>query len=213
MRSYLLLEKADHLRPTGIERDTFPPSMVEAFLRRYTISGEVVLDPFAGFGTTLIVAEQLGRRAVGIEFHADRADYIAGRIGDTSRIVHGDSRQIDELGIESCDFCITSPPYMHRNDTEDPLQGYTVPGAGYEAYLAGLAEIFGKVRMVLKPDAVCVVNVANIKRFDGITTLAWDVGRTLSDVMTFEGEVVVCWGDDENVFGYDHEYCLVFRNA
>ena len=213
MKSYLLLDKADHLRPTGIERDTFPPSMVEAFLRRHTIAGETVLDPFAGFGTTLVVAEQMGRRAVGVEYLEDRASYIAGRIGDGARIVHGDSRRIDELGLPTCDFCITSPPYMNRKDTEDALQSYTVEGDGYESYLVGLADVFRRVRSVLKPDAVCIVNVANMKRWDGITLLAWDVGRVLSDVMTFEGEVVVCWGDDENVFGYDHEYCLVYRNV
>lgn len=212
MRSYLLLEKADHLRSEGIERDTFPPSLVEVFVRRYSASGELVLDPFAGFGTTLIVAEQLGRRAAGVEWHADRASYIDRRTSDDAIVVHGDSRRIDELGLPPADFVITSPPYMNRGDAEDPLQGYDFPGSGYEAYLAGLQDVFARLRTVLKPDRVCVVNVANMKRFDGITTLAWDIGRALSDVMTFEGEVVICWQDDENVFGYDHEYCLVFRN-
>ncbi len=215
MRSYLLLEKADHLRPEGIERDTFPPSMVEVFLRRYTISGEMVLDPFAGFGTTLVVAEKLGRRSTGVEWHEDRAAYVARQIGESAQIIHGDTRRIDELDLPLADFVITSPPYMNRNDTEDPLQGYTVPGSGYDSYLAGLQDIFGRLRSVLKPEGVCVVNVANMKRWDGLTTLAWDVGRVLCDVMTFEGEVIVCWQDpdpDGNVFGYDHEYCLVFRN-
>jgi DNA modification methylase len=213
LKSYLLLEKADHLRPEGIERDTFPPSMVEAFLRRYTLTDELVLDPFAGFGTTLLVAEKLGRCSIGVEWHEDRAAYIGRHIGSSARIVHGDSRVVDELGLPVADFVITSPPYMNRKDTEDPLQGYTVPGTGYDSYLAGLQDIFRRLRNVLKPEGVCVVNVANMKRWDGLTTLAWDVGRALSDVMAFDGEVVVCWQDDENVFGYDHEYCLVFRNA
>ena len=212
MRSYLLLEKAEHLRPEGIERDTFPPSMVEVFVRRYSASGELVLDPFAGFGTTLIVAERLGRRAAGVEWHDDRAAYIDRRTSDNAVVIQGDSRRIDELGLPPADFVITSPPYMNRGDTEDPLQGYDVPGTGYDAYIAGLQDIFARLRSVLKPDRVCVVNVANMKRHDGLTTLAWDVAGALSDVMTFEGEVVVCWQDDENVFGYDHEYCLVFRN-
>jgi hypothetical protein len=56
------------------------------------------------------------------------------------------------------------------------------------------------------------VNVSNINRYDGRTMLAWDVARALSDVMTFEGEVVIGWTDDDHVFGYDHEYCLIFRN-
>jgi DNA modification methylase len=228
VRSYLLLEKADHLRPEGIERDTFPPSMVEAFVRRYSASGELVLDPFAGFGTTLVVAEQLGRRAAGVEWHIDRASYIDRQTSDHAIIIYGDSRKIDELGLPPADFVITSPPYMNRGDEQDPLQGYEVAGEGYDAYLSRLQDVFRRLGSVLKPDRFCVVNVANMKRHDGLTTLAWDVGRALSDVMTFEGEVVVCWQDGEtatsgargaplseigSVFGYDHEYCLVFRNS
>lgn len=213
MKTYLTLDKADHQRPGGVERDTFPPALVEAFLKRYTITDELVLDPFAGFGTTLVVAERMGRRSIGVEFLEDRANYIRGRIGPSSSIVHGDSRRIDELGLPAADFCITSPPYMCRNDTEDPLQGYTVPGSGYEAYLDGLKDVFGRMRRVLKAGALCVANVSNIKRHDGLTTLAWDIGGALSDVMHFEGEVIVCWTDDDHDWGYDHEYCLLFRNS
>jgi hypothetical protein len=101
---------------------------------------------------------------------------------------------------------------MHRNDTEDPLQGYSVPGSGYENYLDGIQDIFRRLRSVLKPDAVSVVNVSNIDRWDGLTTLAWDVARAISLEMVMEKELIVCWDDDDRTFGYDHEYCLVFRN-
>lgn len=212
MNTYLVLEKAEHERPDGIERDTFPPAMVEAFLRPYTISGEIVLDPFAGFGTTMRVAESMGRRSIGIEFLEDRYDYIASWAGPLAQVIHGDSRRIDELGLETADLCITSPPYMHRNDPQDPLQGYTVDGSGYDAYLDGIQDIFRRVGTVLKPDARCIVNVCNIDRYDGLTTLAWDVARSVSEVMTLEKEIVVCWRDTDHTFGYDHEYCLVFRN-
>jgi DNA modification methylase len=46
------------------------PMAVEVARRAIRLStwpGEVVLDPFAGSGTTLVAARQLGRRAVGIE--------------------------------------------------------------------------------------------------------------------------------------------------
>jgi DNA modification methylase len=212
MRTYLVLKRAEHVRPSGIERDTFPPALVETFVKRYTISGELVLDPFAGFGTTLLVCDALGRRSIGVEFLSERADFIRGRIGALATIVHGDSRRIDELRLEPADMLITSPPYMHRGDTEDPLQGYTAPGRGYDSYLDGLRDIFARTRSVLKPDAPCIVNVSNIDRWDGLTLLAWDVARALAEVMHLEKEIVVCWDDDDHGFGYDHEYCLVFRN-
>ena len=210
MKTFLTFEKGNHPRPGGIERDVFPEALVETFLKRYTIAGELVLDPFAGFGTTLVVAERMGRRAIGVEFLEDRADYVRGRT--QQQVIQGDSRRIDELGLPTVDFCITSPPYMCRNDTEDPLQGYTVPGTGYDAYIAGLVDIYTRLKSVVRPDGVLVVNVSNIKRYDGLTTLAWDVGTALSTVLEFEGETVICWDDTDEAFGYDHEYCLVFRN-
>ncbi len=41
----------------------------------------MVLDPFAGSGTTLAVARRLGRRAVGIELQADYVAMIRRRVG------------------------------------------------------------------------------------------------------------------------------------
>jgi DNA modification methylase len=50
----------------------------------------VVLDPFAGAGTTLLKAKQLGRRFVGVELNAEYADMARARVGldvdDVSRI-------------------------------------------------------------------------------------------------------------------------------
>jgi len=44
-----------------------PVEVARRAIRLSTWPGEVVLDPFAGSGTTLLAARQLGRRAVGIE--------------------------------------------------------------------------------------------------------------------------------------------------
>jgi hypothetical protein len=44
------------------------------------------------------------------------------------------------------------------------------------------------------------------------TPLAWDIGREGSQVLYFEGEVVVTWQPTYG-FGYDHSYCRVFTAA
>lgn len=50
---------------------TFPPALVEPCVLTSSRPGEMVLDPFAGSGTTALVAGRLGRRFVGVELHPE----------------------------------------------------------------------------------------------------------------------------------------------
>ncbi len=59
----------------------FPLELPRRFVRLYTAPGDTVLDPFAGSGTTLAAARELGRRAVGYELNADFRPVIEGRVG------------------------------------------------------------------------------------------------------------------------------------
>jgi len=56
----------------------------------------IVLDPFAGAGTTLLKAKELGRRFVGVELNAEYADMARARVGlspeDPSRVRDDDSQ-------------------------------------------------------------------------------------------------------------------------
>ena len=48
---------------------TFPPKLIEPCILAGCPSGGLVLDPFAGSGTTIQVAQQLGRQGVGVELN------------------------------------------------------------------------------------------------------------------------------------------------
>lgn len=58
-----------------------PEAVLERIIRAATNPGELVLDPFAGSGTTLAVAKKLGRRAFGCElspaYHAAVVERLA----------------------------------------------------------------------------------------------------------------------------------------
>lgn len=47
--------------------------------------GDIVLDPFAGTGTTLVVAEQTGRKSIGIEIDPENTECIKNRLKQIRR--------------------------------------------------------------------------------------------------------------------------------
>ena len=50
-------------------------------------AGDLVLDPFAGTGSTLIAAQQLGLSAVGIEIDATYCEAARCRLGQLSEAI------------------------------------------------------------------------------------------------------------------------------
>jgi DNA modification methylase len=56
-----------------------PVALVADAIKDGSRSGDLVLDPFGGFGSTLIAAEKTGRRARLIEFDPLRCDRIIRR--------------------------------------------------------------------------------------------------------------------------------------
>jgi len=186
----------------------YPNELVEYFVREFSHPGDVVLDPFAGYGTTLKVAERLDRVAFGVELEPAKVAWVRESLLHPEHLYQADARNLSALSLPPVTLAMTSPPYMNWGDTEDPLSAYQVEGNGYEAYLQELSGVFRQVRSLLKPNGRLVIEVANLKSRGHVTTLAWDIGRSVADLMRFEGEIVVCW--DRYGYGYDHSYCLVY---
>lgn len=65
----------------GAHFATFPPKLIEPCILAGSRSGDVVLDPFFGSGTTALVARQHGRRCIGIELNADYIQIAQRRLG------------------------------------------------------------------------------------------------------------------------------------
>lgn len=59
----------------------FPEQLVEVPLKATCPIGGIVLDPFAGTGTTLVVAQRLGRHGVGIDLSDDYLQVARERLG------------------------------------------------------------------------------------------------------------------------------------
>ena len=124
---------------------SFPPDMVERFIKFFTKEGETVFDPFVGTGSTLVAAYNLRRNSIGIELNPEFYENARKRIERlqgqqdlfgtyTMRIIHGDAMEMDSMGIPEVDFCITSPPYAdmlrHSRGNVDSVQKMRLK-AGY----------------------------------------------------------------------------------
>jgi DNA modification methylase len=184
---------------------------VEYCVNTYSEKGQVVFDPFAGFGTSLLVAEELGRIGYGIEYSKSKADYVHRLLEHPERLIHGDSRKLMEYDLPWIDLCFTSPPYTNQADTENPFVDYRQRGFDYPSYLEEMGNIFSQVSQKMKPSGRLVIEASNLKKNAEVTTLAWDIARGVSRHFHFDGETVICW--EEYGYGYNHSYCLVFSKA
>jgi site-specific DNA-methyltransferase (adenine-specific) len=63
-------------------------SVIRPLVEAFSPPGGIVLDPFAGSGSTLVAAALTGRRAVGIELEAKYTDLIQRRLAGVERYCH-----------------------------------------------------------------------------------------------------------------------------
>ena len=221
MKPYLLL-RADELaaeRPAGQLDDVhFTESLAASVVEDATSVGDLVLDPFAGYGTTLAVATRLGRSAVGVELLAEHAA-LCRRRAPAATVVEGDARKLGDAlaGVvdQPVDLVLTSPPYMTAvGHPENALTGYATDDGHYPTYLREMSEVFTQVARLLRTGGHAVVNVANLVSAgpagDVLTPLAWDVGRVVAEHLTFRGETFLCW--DRHPPGHAGDYLLWFTN-
>ncbi len=220
VKPYLLLYAADLAaqRPAGQVDDVhFTEALAASVIEDVTGPGDLVLDPFAGYGTTPAVAARLGRRALGVELLQEHVDLACARLthepnGRLARVVQGDACDlVAQVGLTpgSVDLVLSSPPYMTMiGHPENPLNGYATNDGDYSTYLHDLGDVFDQVATLLRPGGHVVLNVANVVHDDVVTPLAWDVARVVGKRLTFLGETFLCW--DAHPPGLAGDYLLWF---
>ena len=66
------------------EKTKYPTQKPEELLRKLILAaskpGDIILDPFSGSGTTLVTAEQLGRKWIGCEMNEEYNSWAINRI-------------------------------------------------------------------------------------------------------------------------------------
>lgn len=105
----------------------FPETLAQEFIEFFTSRGQVVFDPMAGTGSTLVAALRAGRHSWGIELNPTYAAIACQVIAEErqalgkaaqglqAELITGDAAQAASLLVEQqaplFDYVLTSPPY------------------------------------------------------------------------------------------------------
>lgn len=193
----------------------FPSALAEKLIKTYTRdNGEVIFDPFAGVGSTLIAAKKLNKKGLGIELNQEFVRIIKERLSQTildkkratykSEIFCGDAKRIAEyVKNESVDLCINSPPYwdiLNQKRTVDnrKIGNYSDSDKDlgnvkdYKEFLNGLKEVYSGVYNVLKPNKRCCIVVMDIRKKDKFYPFHVDITKVMEEI-GFELEEFIIW--------------------
>lgn len=98
----------------------FPIELPKRLIKMFSFADEVVLDPFAGSGTTVRAAMTLGRRGIGYEINPGFASAIRKRLGlDEGSLFHNGEVEFKDSAHASAHSAHTS---------EQPLAAHSPPG-------------------------------------------------------------------------------------
>ena len=113
-------------------RGNWSPYIPRNIMLRYSKENDLVLDQFAGGGTTLVEAKLLNRNIIGVDVNdvalercREKIDFDHEGANGKVQLCKGDARNLDFIEDESIDLICTHPPYadiiQYSEDIEEDL--------------------------------------------------------------------------------------------
>ncbi|HZZ44197.1 MAG TPA: class I SAM-dependent methyltransferase [Tepidisphaeraceae bacterium] len=127
-----------------------PSYIIWNLLKRYTKENDLVVDCFAGSGTTLDVARDLSRRALGYDVHPYRKD-----------IFRVDARKLPPELTSKVDFVFIDPPYSTHIDYGPDPRDIGKLEASTGDYYSAMTQVFKEIHRILKPKARMALYVSD----------------------------------------------------
>jgi DNA modification methylase len=193
----------------------FPLQLATRLIECFTTDQDsVILDPFAGVGTTVIAADRSEKIGIGIELESKFAEIAEKRLGQRelftttarpSRVYCDDARNLLKyVKPDSVDMVITSPPYwdiltQKRTADNKAIRHYgdALQDLGkisdYVEFLDALADIFRLVYKSLKPGKYCAVVVMDLRKKDQFYPFHSDLARKLYQDVGFIYDDLFIW--------------------
>ncbi len=183
-------EKRD-IRDKKIHPAVFPIGLPKKCIETFTHKGELVLDPFAGIGTTLLAARDLERNSVGFDLNKKYVDYSNDRLNQmhlyeefSQLAIYDDAINISKyLDENTVSLSVTSPPYanmlnrkrknksirgdLRKNEHYDKVQQYSnnprdLGTMEPKEFAKAIREIYKRLLPIHKPKAHCIINITDL---------------------------------------------------
>lgn len=211
-------------------RGNWSPYIPRNIILRYSQEGDLVLDQFAGGGTTLVEAKLLNRNIVGVDVNDIALTRCREKIsfeheGATGKVFlkKGDARNLSFIQDEHVDLICTHPPYAdiihYSDDIEGDLSRLKIP-----AFLEEMKKVSRECFRVLKKNKFCAILMGDTRKKGCMIPLSFEVmqifenaGFTLKEIIIKEQHncrATGYWKTNSVKYNFlliAHEYLFVFR--
>ena len=211
-------------------RGNWSPYIPRNILLRYSREGELVLDQFAGGGTTLVEAKLLNRDIIGVDVNEAALERCREKVAFEHKgadgkvyIRKGDARSLDFLPDGSIDLICTHPPYAdiikYSEDIEADLSRLKV-----RDFLEAMKPVAAECFRVLKKGRFCAVLMGDTRQKGCMVPMSFEVMRIFQDAGFTLKELIIkeqhnCkatgyWKTSSVTYNFQliaHEYLFVFR--
>lgn len=210
-------------------RGNWSPYIPRNLLLRYSQEGDLVLDQFAGGGTTLIEAKLLNRNIIGMDINPNAVELcnVAVNFERTScgevQIKQGDARNLDFIPDNHIDFICTHPPYaniiQYSEDIDGDLSHLKIP-----KFMEEMKKVAAESYRVLKKDKFCAILMGDTRQKGHMIPMSFQVMNIFEQTGFKLKELIIKEQHNCKATGYwktnsvkynflliAHEYLFVFR--
>ena len=210
-------------------RGNWSPYIPRNLLLRYSNEGDLILDQFAGGGTTLVEAKLLNRNVIGVDINNNALERCKEKCNfeyENSGKVYfheADARNLNFIPDESIDFICTHPPYAniieYSEDIEEDLSHLKV-----KDFLIEMEKVASESYRVLKKDKFCAVLMGDTRQKGHIIPMSFEVMKIFEKVGFKTKEIIIkeqhnCkatgfWKTNSVKYNFlliAHEYLFVFK--
>lgn len=163
-------ERGDWATHDAKWRGNWSPYIPRNIILRYSKEKDLILDQFAGGGTTLVEAKLLNRNIIGIDVNdvalnrcKEKIDFQHEGADGKVFLRKGDARNLDFIPDNSIDLICTHPPYaniiQYSENIEEDLSHLKI-----NEFLEEMKKVASESYRVLKKDKFCAVLMGDTRK-------------------------------------------------